>query len=146
VRVRASVLVLERLGKERLKRGLVRAWVDVAHEDEAVEWIGRGGHGLRLRLGLGVGVRAGGGFIALVVWRALIRVMHFSLYTRDLIHEGLFTDEVLLVQRVPACLGDRPQPILVRFFHDEGYVSVLVVCGNGYAALPRPRTKYGLEV
>lgn len=34
------VLVLESLGKERLERGLVRAWVDVAHEDEAVERVG----------------------------------------------------------------------------------------------------------
>ena len=40
VRLSTSVLVPERLGKERFERGLVRAWVDVAHEDETVEWIG----------------------------------------------------------------------------------------------------------
>jgi hypothetical protein len=53
----ASVLVLERLDKERLERGLVRAWVDIAHEDEAGECSGRGGRRPRLRLGLGVRVR-----------------------------------------------------------------------------------------
>ena len=139
-RARPSVLVLERLGKERFERSLVRAWVGVAHEDKAVGWIGR--RGCRLRLHLGVGVRVGCGFAALVVWCALIRAMHFSLYTRDLVHEGLFTAEVLPVQPVPACLGDRSQPILVRYFHDEGHVSVLVICGNGDAAPPRPRTKH----
>ena len=65
----ASVLVLERLCKERFERGLVCPWVDVAHKDEAAEWVWRGGCGLRLRLGLdlGVDVRVGGGFAALAV-------------------------------------------------------------------------------
>jgi hypothetical protein len=53
----ASVLVLERLGKERLECGLFRPWVDVAHEDQAVECSGRKRRRLRLRLGLGVRVR-----------------------------------------------------------------------------------------
>ena len=67
-----SILVLERLGKERFERSLVCA--DVAHEDEVVEWVGRGGSRLRLCLclGLGMRVRTGGGFAALVVGRTLI--------------------------------------------------------------------------
>ena len=43
-------------------------------------------------------------------------------------------------------LGDRAQPVLASFFHDGGRVYVLVVCGDGYATPPRPRTEYGLEV
>ena len=88
-------------------------------------------------------MRAGGGFVALIVRRASIRAMHFSLCACHLVHEGLFIDEVPLVQRVPKCLDDRPQPILVRFFHGGGHVSVLVVCGDGYVAPPR---KHGLEM
>ena len=38
-RMRASFFVSERLGKERFERGVVRAWVDVAHENEAIQWI-----------------------------------------------------------------------------------------------------------
>ena len=75
-------------------------------------------------------VWAGGGFAALVIGRALIRAMHFGLCMRHLVHECLFIEEVLLVQRVPASLGDRPQPILVRFFHDGGRILVLVHCGK----------------
>ena len=53
VSLRVPALVLERLGTEQFERGLVRAWVDVAHEDEAVEWVGRKGCGLGLSLGEG---------------------------------------------------------------------------------------------
>ena len=73
--------------------------------------------------------RTGGGFTALVVGRILIWTMHFRLCMSHLIHKGLFIDEALFVQHVPTRLGNRPQPILVRCFHDGGRVSVLVVCG-----------------
>ena len=56
----AAVLVLKRLGKERFECSLVRAWVNGAHEDEAVEWVRRGGRGMRLHLGLGLDL--GGGY------------------------------------------------------------------------------------
>jgi hypothetical protein len=82
-----------------------------------------------------VGVRAAGEFAALVVGHALIWAMHLSLSACHLVREGLFIDEVLLIQRVSMCLGDHPQPILVGFFHDGRRVSVLVVCKDGYAAL-----------
>ena len=110
--MRASALVSERLATERFERGLVHAWVDVGHQDEAGEWLGRGGRGLHLRLGLGfdlgVGVRAGGGFAALVVGHDMIRAMHFSLCARH------------LIQHVPMRLGGRAQPVLVSFLHDGG--------------------------
>ena len=90
---------------------------------------------------LGGGVRTGGGFAAPVVGHTLIWAMRFRLCTRYLVHKELFIDDVLFVQRVPTRLGDRPQPILVRFFHEGGRVSVLVVCGD---APPGPRTRCDL--
>jgi hypothetical protein len=53
VRVCASTSVSERLCKERHERGLARAWVNIAHKDDTVEWMGRGGRHLRLHFGVG---------------------------------------------------------------------------------------------
>ena len=89
---------------------------------------------------LGGRVRTGGVFAAPVVGHTLIWAMRFRLCTRH-IRKGSFIDEVLFAQRVPTRLGDRPQPILVRFFHDGGRVSVLVVCGD---APPGTRTRCDL--
>ena len=58
----------------------------------------------------------------------------------------MFIDEVLLVRRIPMRLGNHAQLMFVRFFHDWGRTSVLVVCGDGYAAPQRARTKHGLQV
>ena len=89
---------------------------------------------------LGGGVRTGGGFAAPVVGHTLIWAMRFRLCMRHLVHKELFIDEVLFIQSVPTCFGDR---LLVHFFHDGERVSVLVVCGD---APPGPCTKHSLEV
>ena len=81
-------------------------------------------------------VRTGGGFAALVVGHILIWAMRFRFCTRHLVHKGLLIDEVLVVQHDPTRFDDRPQPILVHFFHRRVRVSVLVVCVDAEPDVP----------
>ena len=67
----------------------------------------------------------GGEFAALVVGCTLIRAMHLMLCACDLVHEGLLIDDILLMQRAPTRLGDRP------CLYDGRHVSVFVVGGAG---------------
>lgn len=132
----ADCNVLKRLTKERLERGLVRLWVDVAYKDEAVKRVRRGGRSPSPRVGCII-ITA-----SLFVLGRVLGMMHLGMCVRvrDRVNEGLFVQEVFAVESVPACLGNRPQPILVRFLHD---LRRILVCGD---AFPRPRTTERLGV